>query len=357
MNNSNSNSTDYFVTVKQYEVSRFVIYLICIPVISFCGIVGNSCSMYIIQKYPTKHAFIIYLKALTATDTCLLGMSLLQSMFKICVHLGMKNASKLETYAAFYAGIVLGSLLQRLSSAFVTVISVERLIAVTMPLKLRRMRIETRPKRVLAGLVCFFVVLQIPTLVVVEVKEYYIGNETRYLLSRTDLAKQQPELTAAYLFLIASVGIGLPLFVVIVSTCCIVLKMKNANKTVVKSRSCRGSIEMEKMTLTLVVLATFFSIMSLPALLIYIWTAFDRSIELTYLRALYVDISVALICINSGCDFIIYCMTSRKFRVLFFESVTCNCNTDEQQTEDDRLQAVETISRSTESSGRSVIYK
>jgi hypothetical protein len=265
----------------------------------------------------------------------------------------MENAIKIETYASFYVGIVLGSLLQRLSSAFITVISLERLLAVTMPFKLRRMRIETRPRRVLVGLICFFTVLQIPTLIVVEVKKYIIGNETSYMLSRTDLANQQQVVTATYLFMIVGFGVGLPLCIVVVSTFCIVAKMKNANKTIIKARVCIGSIEMERMTLTLVVLATMFTIMSLPALLIYIWAVFDRSAETIYLRALFVDISIALICINSGSDFIIYCMTSKKFRAFFFESLLCRCNpgTPEIVQDGEHLQGIETISRSTESTG------
>lgn len=325
MNKSNITDTDYFFTRDQYEYYIYIIYLICIPVISLIGIIGNSASLYVLQKYPTKHTFAIYVKALTSADTVLLLAATTRCLFKGFVYSDIDRASAIDTYGEFYLGLVIGGLLQRLSSTFITVISVERFLAVYLPFRIRTLFIETRPSAVMIVVVCFHVLLQLPTFIFVEVKEMSLfGNTTVHIITRTNTAAQQPTLTSAYLFSIALIGVALPLFIVLIGTCCIIVKVNmNKNRDITKFKVTKASFETDRMTVTLIGMAICFTAMSVPVMLLYVWSATDRSVEYRYLRQLFVDVNVFLICLNSGSDFIIYCMTSKTFRVLFFDSFMC----------------------------------
>jgi hypothetical protein len=352
MNKSNVSETEYFLSRDQYVHYIYIIYLIGIPVISLIGISGNSISLYVLQKYPTKHTFATYVKALTSVDTVLLVAASIRSLFKACLYVGVDQASAIDIYGEFYLGLVIGGLLQRLSSSFITVISIERFLAVHLPLRVRSLFIETRPSTVMAVVVIFNILLQLPTFIFVEVKKISLyGNITIHILSRTNIAVQQPTLTSAYLFSIAGFGVAIPLFIVLISTCCIIVQVnmyKNTTRT--KLKVSRGSFETDRMTVTLIGMATCFTFMSVPAVCIYVWSAIDRSVEYTYLRRLFVDVNVFLICMNSGCDFIIYCLTSKTFRVLFFDTFTCTRKSLSQPAPDSRIdnQMIETVSGITE---------
>lgn len=310
------------------------------------GVTGNSLSLYILQKYPTRHAFATYLKVLTWSDTVLLCTALLRSIFKLVLYMELDNAATVDTYGIFYSGLILGAFLQRLSSSFITVISLERFLAVYWPFRVRTMFIEIRPARITAIVICFHILLQVPTFIVVNVQQITIGNITMYIISRTTAAAEQPILTSVYLFSIAVLGVALPLCFVLISTCCIIIKIKiHQTKNIMKHKVCRGSLETERMTFTLIVMATFFTIMSVPAVFIYVWSAIDRSVEYTYLRQLFVDIIIATTCMNSASDFIIYCLTSMSFRTLFCQRILSICEVlrPEEREGQGGIQVIETV--------------
>lgn len=354
MNYSYGNTTDFLITEEQYQRYKNIIFLICLPVIAVIGIVGNSLSLYILQKFPTKHAFTTYVKVLTGIDTALLFISLLRSLFKLFQLLDIKHAAKIETYGNYFCGILLGGFLQRLSSTFITVISLERCLAVFFPFRIRTMFIEAKPMKIIAILICFHLVLKVPAIIIVEVKEVRtLENTTLFVISRTKAASQQPALTMAYLFATAIVGLALPLCFVLVTTFCIIIRIRlHQTKKIIKYKVCKGSLETERMTMTLIILVIFFSVTSVPAVFIYIWSAIDRSVENTFLRLFFVDINIITICLNSGSDFIVYCLASKSFRTLFFKRVTRICRgTNQQESEvQGDAQVIETVSQRQEES-------
>lgn len=314
------------MTEEQYVKYKFIIYLICLPIISIIGVTGNSLSLHILQKYPTRHAFATYLKVLTCVDTILLCFSLIRSILKLVLYMELEHAATVDTYGTFYSGLIIGAFLQRLSSSFITVISLERFLAVYCPFRIRTMFIEIRPARITAIVICFHILLQVPTSIVVDVQQITVGNTTMHIISRTTAAAEQPILTSVYLFSIAVLGVALPLCFVLITTCCIIIRIKmRQTRNIMKHKVCRGSLETERMTFTLIVMATFFTIMSVPAVFIYVWSGIDRSVEYTYLRQLFVDIIIATTCMNSASDFIIYCLTSRSFRTLFCQRILSIC--------------------------------
>lgn len=354
MNNSYGNTTDFFMTEEQYQRYKNIIFLICLPVITVIGIVGNCLSLYILQKFPTKHAFTTYVKVLTGIDTALLLMTLLRSLFKLFQLLDIKHAAKIETYGNYFCGIMFGGFLQRLSSTFITVISLERCLAVFFPFRIRTMFIEAKPMMIIAILICFHLALKVPAIIIVEVKEVNtFENTTLFVISRTQAAAKHPELTMAYLFTTAILGLALPLCFVLVTTFCIIIRIKlHQTKNIMKHKVCKGSLETERMTLTLIILVIFFSVTSVPAVFIYVWSAIDRSVENTFLRLFLVDINIITICLNSGTDFLVYCLASKSFRTLFFKRVMRVCrgmNREESELHGD-VQAIETVSKRQEGS-------
>lgn len=309
-----------YLSREDYDDWNFIIYVICLPIICLIGLIGNSFSLYILRVYPTNHAFCSYLKTLTCTDTLLLTCGFLRSLFRVFEEANVPSAQKLNVYGTYGTGVLIGSALQRMSSSLITVIAIERVLVVVYPLKVRSMAIERHPVWIILFIVAFFSLMQLPTFAILKVDEMNNTdplNTTFYLMTRTEFARSEPKVVQAYLFILAILGIALPLLIVIISTVTILLRVKMQLKGFSNHRVTGGSIETERMTLTLVTMAIFFTILSVPAAIIYVWSAYDRSNETLYLRALFTDVDIVLVCINSACDFIIYCLASNKFRSKF----------------------------------------
>ena len=342
---------------EQADLALFLIYEIIMPIVCFVGFTGNLLSAIILFKTKDKNAFTIYLKALTLSDMVILLSGILRFICKMVRHsLKTADSTKLGAYCMLIVGFGIGNFAAQMSSFLITVMSVERFVAVVFPLRLRSFVLEKYARRVVAILFLIQVILRTPTVIWTEVASR-TDCSTNATISYLEYREWSRDIVfRRVLFHVLNViDRFIPVTTVICMNAGILITLKRRTKLNIQREVTSGTMEKHKITITLVVLSMFYLITSVANSVLYILVTLAPEFTLAskeyYLFAVLIDAVIVVIALNAANDFIIYVMSSKRFRDLFREMYCGWVKRSENQL--GHIEAIRVSSRTTHDSSMS----
>ena len=317
---------------EQADLALFLIYEIIMPIVCFIGFTGNLLSAILLFKTRDKNAFTVYLKALTLSDMVILLSGILRFICKM-VRYSLKTAdsTKLGAYCLLIVGFGIGNFAAQMSSFLITVMSIERFVAVVFPLRLRSFVLEKYARRVVAILFLIQVVLRLPTVIWTEVasRNDCSTNGTISYLEFREWSRDIVFRRVLY-HVLNVIDRFIPVTTVICMNAGILITLKRRTKlnitaaaTKQKREATNGTMENHIITITLIVLSMFYLITSVSNSVLYILVTLAPEFTLAskeyYLFTVLINAVIVVVALNAANDFIIYFMSSRRFRDLFRE--------------------------------------
>ena len=319
---------------EQAALAIFLIYEIFMPIVCIVGFTGNLLSAIILFKTKDKNAFTIYLKALTLSDMLILVSGILRFICQMVRNNMKKDSTQLDSYCQLIVGFGLGNFVANLSSFLVTVMSVERFVAVVFPLRLKSFVLEKYPRRVVAILLLIQFILRTPTVIwtAVASREDCSTNGTLYYLEYREWSRDIVFRRVLF-YTLNVIDRFIPVTTVICMNAGIMITLKRRTKlriaaaAVLPKEATSGTMEKNKITITLIVLSLFYLITSVSNMVLYILVTLAPEFTLAsqeyYLYAVLINSVILVIALNAANDFIIYVISSKRFRDLFRE-LYCN---------------------------------
>ena len=121
----------------------------------------------------------------------------------------------------------------------------------------------------------------------------------------------------------------LPVLIVIFMNTSILICLKRRPKLTASSKKneAKGAFEQNKILVTLMILSLSYVLTVLPYTSVYILAAIQPNFTLAtkefYLRSVMIGANILLVALNSANDFIIYILSSNRFRALFKKKYFC----------------------------------
>ena len=316
---------------EQAALAIFLIYEIFMPVVCIVGFTGNLLSAIILFKTKDKNAFTFYLKTLTLSDMLILLSGILRFICQMVRNNMEKDSTLLDSYCTLIVGYGLGKFVANLSSVLITVMSVERFVAVVFPLRLRSFVLEKYPRQVVAILLLVQFILRTPTVIWTEVasREDCNTDGTLYYLEYREWYRDII-LGRVLFYTFNVIDRFIPITTVICMNAGIMITLKRRTKlhiaaaaAVLSKEAMSGTMEKTKITITLIVLSLFYLITSASNMVLYILVTLTPEFTLAsqeyYLYTVLINAVILLTALNAANDFVIYVISSKKFRDLFRE--------------------------------------
>ena len=317
------------VTVEQHEMAMLVIFKILMPIICSIGFTGNLLSVGVLFHSHDKNAFSTYLKALTLSDMMILLLGIVQSISKILQGYLKDISTLIDAWVHLIVNFGIFNFARGLSSLLITVLSIDRCVSVAFPLKIKDFILEKYPKATVAIMLVVEVILRTPTVVWTYVKSYVDCTKTTiYLLEYRDWSKD-PTLRQGFYWFLIIFDMLLPVIIVIFMNTSILICLKRRPKLAASSKKneTKGAFEQNKILVTLMILSLSYIFSVLPYMSVYILAALRPDFALAtkefYLYSVMIETNILLVALNSANDFIIYILSSNRFRALFMKRYFC----------------------------------
>ena len=308
----------------------YCLQCIVFPILTAFGLLGNGLSLVVLfQKKIRNSTTSIVLIGLAISDVCFLVTNMARK--STCI---IRQFDKLaaDTFNAMSFGglFYTKTAFSRVSTLIVVLISVERLIAVAFPLKVRTLVTKTR--MMIAVIVCFIIPFAFCAGLPPQYTYTYIRGrpyiaQTKFALENADPLKIYNEY-----FLVISLRY-IPVIVVIILNTLIIVLFKRSrrfqNKNAGNSeRELARQQEERKVTRMLLTVAIIFLICLLPGDAVLLISGINAKFSFfgTYHNFFLAisDLSLLFEIMNSSINFIIYMVLNR----LFFETYSelfCKC--------------------------------
>ena len=304
------------------DVFRFVTNTCIQGPIGVLGLVGNVMTLVVLFKQKHKATTTLILKSLTIADSLYLVCMLLLMSLRYINSVTNTMSGYMRVFPYIFRWLYPQLYVYRTLITWLTVLlTIDRYIVVCRPLHARSICTRKRAKIEVIVVLIFAVIYNAPRFL-----EYEMTDTIKRGYQRTKLAS-----CPSYVF-IYRVGLFLFIFYIIpviilsiansrlIST----LKRAQATRTEFVFRS-RHRYDVTRMVIATVV---FFIFAIFPAFIAQLLWAlgevFKPSLDhiSTYLRY-HSNVSNVLVTLNSGVNFIIYCMCSNNFRKMFVRVFCC----------------------------------
>ena len=322
------------MTVEQSALVRFIALQVILPIICVVGLLGNLLSVGAMFNVKDNKAFTCYLKALTLSDSFTLLCGLARFVCDVINTYVPEIGSELKAYGELYIGLM-GTFSWNLSSYLITVMSLERFVAVVFPFYMRRFVFDRYPKVVISVIFALQILFRTPSWIWLEVveKQSIQTNTTIYFVHYKTWAQTLPLRNYISLVLVIF-DMFVPIVIVMLANTVILVMLKRRSQISIgeenpNHRTKQGS-DQRKITITLMTLSAFYLLSIAPNTTIYVMNqampdfAAMRLREINLMNAVS-NISVLIICLNSANDFIIYILSSRRLRELILTRYFSKC--------------------------------
>lgn len=319
--------TDGTLTKEQADLAMFLLYEVFMPIICIVGIIGNLLCVIILYQAPDSNAFLTFLKALTISDIFILLSGIMRF---ICITVRnniKKNPTLVDSYCTLIVGFGLGNFVGNISSSLVVIMSVERFVAVAFPLYVKSFVLERHPRRVIGVLLAFQIILRTPTVIWTGVSSRTdCAKATIYYLEYREWSRDIIFRRVLFYCLVV-IDRLIPVLIVLCMNAGILVSLKRRKKfsTSHTRKEASGSFEKNKITVTLLVLSTFYLLTSVPNMAMYILVTLAPEFTLMsqeyYLYSVVINSQILVVVLNAANDFLIYILSSNRFRALFKEKV------------------------------------
>lgn len=165
----------------------------------------------------------------------------------------------------------------------------------------------------------FFAGSLIPHMVVLGVKSSFDPetNTTNYFYDWFYSSEEEQKIMSIFLTVLNFVNYFIPLLIVVCATTSIVISMRlRSTKKTTRGKWC---MEKNKMTMVLVIIASFFALNNLLTVAMTTVGVLypEFVVKESYLFTMCTDMLLMMVCINSANDFAIYILSSKQFRQRF----------------------------------------
>ena len=314
------------VSKEQADLAFLIIFEIIFPVICLVGFIGNTLCTVVLFKSNDKSTFAVYLKALTVSDTVILVGGFMRFLCKIIKKGIKKDPSKFDSYCTLIVGFGIGNYVGNFSSIIITVMSIERFVAVVFPLHLKSFVLEKHPRRIVWFIALVEFILRVPTVIWTTVgsREDCSTNGTLYFLEYREWSRDIVFRRVLF-YTLNVIDRFIPVLIVISMNAGIMITLKrrpklNAARSVVKKEGTSSMMEKNKITVTLVALSTFYVIQSISFSVVYILVTLAPEITIAskeyYLYSILINATILVLDLNAANDFAIYILSSKRFRGL-----------------------------------------
>ena len=306
-------------TPEGFRTFRIVVNVFVVGILCLVGFVGNALSVAVLRRdRDKKNTTNWLLQTLAVADTLYLCASVfVQTLKTINADTNwwpdlQRAFPYLEPYIWPFASIA-----QTITVWLVMLVTIDRYIAVCLPLK-TNMRTLQRTKLAVAIVVIAAILYNVPRFLEREIITKFDSCTNRTILETKKTKFRENRVyflvykTIMY-FIFRTIG---PLLALIILNLRLVKALREVRK---KHRDMtRSTKHRENITLMLVVVVTVFILCELPDLIVRIVFAFlvfakSGSYNIWTLRYINVT-SNALLTLNSGINFLIYCLIGNKFR-------------------------------------------
>ena len=303
-------------------ISSIVLHCSLWPVVIISGILGNILSMFVLRKMEDSSITSRFLKSLTIADTVTLIVRCLQ-MVNTSRMLFWPQQTRAWEFSSFEFN-TLSSISRRISKAITVAISVDRVVAVTMPM---RYKIMCRPKRITVMISIMSIIitaLALPTIVDLFMYRFQVREDKTI---HTDFGQQyrvsKSKLKSFHLLINVLVFDFIPTPVVLICNVIIIVCLRKSNikeSTTSQVQQQRKQKERELTKLLLTISMLFLSLagpLSISGVLIMTGALQEDAIVL--------DILLTLSLVNNSINFIVYAVMNKKYRQGYIEILCCCC--------------------------------
>ena len=282
--------------------------------ITIQGILTNFISILVLTR-PTvsKTSVSWYLLMLAVTDTLVLVLDFVNNYFKEV--LKIKTIGMNTTVCVLYRYAF--NVLFTTSSWLVVIVTLERMLAVCLPMKVMVIASRTKARFISLGIFLFIAIYNCFNLWVWEAKDqdcdWASGWETFH--------------SNAYMLMTGFLYSYIPTLSIFMFNIIIIYKIKGAAKTRAKLQNEAGgntSTESRKITMTVLAVSFAFLILTVPLSVYYIIQySMGQFIEMTPEMALGEILMLLLGLLNHGINFWLYVFTSASFRKALVSLMRC----------------------------------
>ena len=295
-------------------------------IISALGIIGNTLSIVVLSNRRMQSSTSCYLIALAVFDIIvLISLVLFMSLPTFYIARGQLQGY-FRAYPYMHPFAYPTALTAQTCSIYTTVaFTVERYIAVCMPLQAAKMCTASRARKTILFLVIISIIYNIPRMleykVVVTVDPDTNNTVARY--DYTDLGKSSTYRHIYFIYMQLVVMLAIPFVLLAVLNTLLIRAVKRSENTTGKVNT-RTKKE-NSLTIMLISVIVVFMICQVPSIADNIFMA-TLSEEILY-SPVFVKItciSTLMVITNSAINFYIYCVFGKKFRRVFCR-IFCKC--------------------------------
>ncbi len=311
-----------------YDTLQFQYYAwgIVGSIIAALGVIGNILSIIVLSNRRMQSSTSCYLIALAVFDiTVLISLFLFMSLPTVYIATG-----KLESYFLAYPYMhpfaYPIALTAQTCSIYTTVaFTVERYIAVCMPLKAAKMCTTSRARKTVLTIVVLAIIYNIPRMLEYKTEVYVdpATNQTVAQFVETQLGKNSTYRHLYFIYMQLVVMLAIPFVLLAVLNTLLIRAVKRSEMTTGKINT--KTKKENSLTIMLISVIVVFMICQVPSIAdnIFMVTLSEEQL----MSPVYVKItciSNLMVIMNSAINFYLYCVFGYKFRSVFCR-IFCKC--------------------------------
>ena len=323
------------ISKEIYDTFKAIVWLGFVPVFAMVGIAGNVLGVWFVWHRKLKQSFMIYLMALMITDFIYLIMELLTSSIVIMERYNLPIASYYNCYVSRYFTIV-KEILYSTCVFLITTMSVERLLNIVFPLKIKFCGLQKYTALTVLTIVCVNIVLMMLPFFLVKpnITTDSEGNILSCIAEPTQWYKQN-ESFVKYYALVANIILRyVPGLVTIVNNVIIGtylgLYAKRREGLLANKTSGRGNLNQTETAVMLLILSLCLVSSLVPpsvAILLLRFSPedYEEGGSQYYMYAFLVDLALCLRVMSAANDFFIHIMLVKSSRRLIKKILIDTC--------------------------------
>ncbi|XP_064601404.1 probable G-protein coupled receptor frpr-1 [Liolophura sinensis] len=308
------------------QTVEFALVTVFLPMILLLGCLGNGAVLRTLWNQKPRQSLTVYLLSLSVNDTVVVLAYAAHWIINIVCLYDPEWGNKITAAMTVPVYLFLLTAAQRVTGVLTSLLTMERVLAVTCPLTVKSLLLSRHPRKIVTAVYLFCYLYMVPnwfrynvSLVVAPSRNasYVFYNLTKFART-TDFYR--------YYGLLAHILMSIiPMIVVLCGNLTIIITMKrrkNFQDTIMFKKS-----EEHKVTTLLLCVSFIFLICTIPGTCVLIVTKYNTDFGLTgrerHLFDVLLTISFILVALNSSVNFIVYMICSSRFRKTFTETWRC----------------------------------
>ena len=297
------------------------------PVILLFGTVLNSCAFVVFRRPAMNQSTTsLFITILAITDTLSLYFILVTNWLKLQVlNISTVFNCSVDTYFTYLTG--------SMSNWILVCITLERMIAVTYPHKVKVICTKKRECILAFTLSIFLSLMYIPLLNGVKLNKSFIFDSDGIDFVNYDVCYYCCLMNSIFMKLILLlIGIVVPFCLIFIGNCIIIVAMAHFGKQrvlITSSSTQSGNSHSHSLNLTLVLVCLSYLVLTFPYMIYVIVVPRMRNAYMTYSeywcsRLLGLVSAISTMSMNFSINFLLYCIGAKRFRTEFLTMLGCN---------------------------------